>query len=1254
MSPLSRRTFLRLASITGGICSARLWSRPVWALAPARTAPCLLHASHSFDNDFPALIAPGNDPFITEVYALALELLLTRWFAPGLLSETQHALGAIALDSMVDLSPLDEPKLQPLRRESPLSTSSVHFPPPQTTSAEACRRRMSQYCSSLGKVDVADLRICGIDVTSQEPLQLKTVVNYSFAGEPAPGKREQRTGEWELHWRRNTDGNWIVTRWVALHEHRSYLSGPGFVDVTGRWFASVPSLADQLSRGVDDWRTSLDGAFGIDIYGNNGVSVGDYDNDGFDDIYVCQPAGLPNRLYRNRGDGTFEDVSAKAGVDVLDATSCALFADLRNSGYQDLIVVRTNGPLLFVNNGDGTFTLKPDGFRFTNPPQGALTAAAAADYNLDGFLDIYFCLYSYYQGLSDYQYPTPYYDAQNGPPNFLFRNRGDGTFEDVTGPSGLNVANSRYTLACAWNDFNNDGLPDLYVVNDFGRKVLYRNLGNGRFEDVSREQGVEDAGEGMSSTWFDYDNDGSDDLYVVNMWEAAGKRVTTQAVFMPSAPESARQVYRQDAEGNTLLHNDGRARRFRDVTGGSGTQVGGWNWSSSAWDVDGDGFADLYVANGFISGPIRTDLSSYYWRRIVAQSHAMGGRSKAYEDAWQQINEGIRSDYTWSGYQRNNFYINNRDGSFTEAGSLLGLGCLEDGRAFALADLDGDGRVEVVLKNRNAPQLRVLRNRMRIDGATIAFSLRGVKANRDAIGAVVELRTPAGIQRQTVTAGSGFLSQHSKTLIFALPAGMETVDATVHWPGGDAQTLKALPVGHRCYVEQGKEKGKQTPFSSMRDDPAGQPDTISQDATAAHTWLVEPIALPKVLLKGPSGLPASIPSAATATCVLFYDSSCAGSEALLHQFSQQADRLHARGLSIATVSFDTDPSASSAQSSTSVRFLAADETARKALAIFYRYLFQRHRDMPLPTVMLLNANGEVIKVYSGGCTPDHALEDFLNAPETDAARKERAMPFRGRYYGDGFHHNYFTFGVAFLQGDCPEQAEAYFKRAVELHPEQGGAYYNLGLIYLNQDRLDLAQPNLERAVQIDPKDANAWNNLGVVYGQRAQYDEAQRCFEKTLALQPAHPLALGNLVKLCAYKDRPADARRILDAAVAAEPGEPSPHFELAMFLVQQNEMAGAKKEFERVLALQPDNLEARNGLGVILMRNGDNAGALRLFASCVQSAPDFDRPYLNLAALLLGSGNATRAHDLLSGFLERHPDNQDVRNALREIDTHR
>ena len=425
---------------------------------------------------------------------------------------------------------------------------------------------LEEFRSSLGLISevlIAEFKVADLEVASASPLRITTEIRYTLVGTGPRLHRLQRIGVWQIDWEQNPAGELVAKKWQPLSEIQSLSYQPIFVDITSIALKDVSSYRTQMLRGADYWRTVLDAATGIDIYGNNGIAAGDYDNDGFDDLYICQPSGLPNRLYHNRGDGTFEDVTEAAGVGVLDNTPCALFADVNNNGHQDLVVVTANGPLLFLNQGNGRFALKPGAFRFAQPPQGTFTGAAFGDYDRDGRLDIYFCLYSYYKGLEQYHFPVPYYDARNGPPNFLFHNEGDATFQDVTAATGLNQNNDRFSFDCTWCDFDQDGWPDLYVVNDFGRKNLYHNNRDGTFTDIAEEAGVVDVGPGMSSCWFDYDNDLNLDLYVSDMWEASGMRLTAQMNFLEQMPAEVRALFRHHAKGNSLFRNLGNGR-FED------------------------------------------------------------------------------------------------------------------------------------------------------------------------------------------------------------------------------------------------------------------------------------------------------------------------------------------------------------------------------------------------------------------------------------------------------------------------------------------------------------------------------------------------------------------------------------------------------------------------------------------------------------------------------------------------------------------
>src|SRR5579871_6925186 len=204
-----------------------------------------------------------------------------------------------------------------------------------------------------------------------------------------------------------------------------------------------------------------------------------------------------------------------------------------------------------------------------------------------------------------------------------------------------------------------------------------------------------------------------------------------------------------------------------------------------------------------VSGPIREDLNGFFWRQVVANSPDEAKPSEEYEQGWNAVNELIRSDYTWSGYEHNVFYANNRDGTFSDVSGAVGMDFLEDGRAFALADFDHDGRLEVFLKNRNGPQLRLLKNVVEDLPPSIAFRLQGTKSNRDAIGASVTIETSAGKQMRMLQAGSAFLSQHSKDVFFGLGDAKGPVRASIRWPSGLLQQLQDLPIDHRIWVEEG-------------------------------------------------------------------------------------------------------------------------------------------------------------------------------------------------------------------------------------------------------------------------------------------------------------------------------------------------------------------------------------------------------------------------------------------------------------------
>jgi len=1235
--------------------------------APPRAVPSFPFADFRVTPHYPAksplddvlrLVPPGADEFVTEKYALEIGRLLNEWGQA--LKARSPAINVVAtfLDPSLQATPLGSVQESSVRSGVGIEVTRRHFLTNSTSTGERFLDEIKKYLSAFARVETAEFEITSIKEVANSPLMVQSEVRYSLASTRADGGREERIGNWSTRWTRDNSSTWRVVRWEASGETVSRAREAIFADVSAQALGHTASYREQMLHGVDHWRTTLDGACGIDVYGNNGLAAGDIDNDGFDDLYVCQPAGLPNRMYRNRGDGTFDDVTEAAGVGVLDATACALFADFENKGVQDLLVVRGSGPLLFLNDGKGKFSLKQDAFQFARPPQGTFTHAALADYDNDGRLDIYFCLYSYYLGLDQYHYPVPYFDARNGPPNFLLHNEGNATFRDSTDLAGLNVDNDRYSFACAWGDYDASGRPSLYVANDFGRSNLYRNNGDGTFTSVSSEAGVEDPGAGMSASWFDCDNDGKQDVYVSNMWSAAGIRVGEQERFHAGDPENIRDLYRRHARGNSLYRNLGNGK-FQNVSEKAGVEMGRWAWSSDAWDFDHDGYPDLYIANGYISGPdsargANDDISSFFWRQVVGKSPQNSIPSTHYEQGWNAINELIRSDASWNGYERNVFYANNRDGTFSDISGASGLDFRDDSRAFVLADLDRDGCLEIVLKNRNGPQLRVLRNVMKELGSAVAFRLRGTKSNRDAVGAAVTVESGGRRQTKFLQAGSGFLSQHTKELFFGLGDAHGTIRASVRWPSGLTQTFDRLPASQRIVLEEGSQDFAATPFAPTSGAYGGAGDPVKSDSLPAHseTWLIEALRAPDFSLPDAAGKVTGLGSFRGNSLLLhFWATASPDGGAQLRLLQKNRDVLSQRGLRIVGIKLDQPGDAAKGISFPALATLVATPEVIGIYNILYRYLFDRRRDLPVPCSFLIDREGMMVKIYQGAVTTERLLEDITSLPSTAEERTRKALPFAGTLYEkDAFRRNDFTYGVALFQRGYLEQAAASFQQVIAAKPNEPEAYYNLGTLYLRKNDLAKAQQYLEQTVKLRPVYPEAWNNLGMIAAQQGRADDAIQNFKESLAQRPDYAIALLNLGNVYRRQGNFAESERLLKRALELEPENPEVHYNLGMLYARQEQLSLASGYLQRAVTLRPDYPDALNNLGVFFVREERYAEAEEKFTTCIRLAPSFDQAYLNLARLYVVLKEKDKAREVLQALLHQQPQHKMAQQALEML----
>ena len=445
-------------------------------------------------------------------------------------------------------------------------------------------------------------------IEQQDSGEISTNVLFHASGTSADKGRLQINAEWLCHWKQGEPSP--LLKGIELLSYEKVLRSAGngaplLADCTESVLGSNPSYQSQILHSTDYWRARLPRNLGLDVVANLGLVLADLNNDGLEDLYYCQQGGLPNRLFLRQPDGTLVDHTEKSGTGWMDYSPAALAVDLDDDGDRDLVVALQFRLILMRNEGNANFAVMGDVLL-----RAQTFSLSAADFDLDGDLDLYACGYNATQNdlaeAGSLGSPMPFHDAENGGRNVLLENVGDFSFFDVTEETGLNQNNTRFSFAAAWEDYDRDGDPDLYVANDYGRNNLYRN-DEGKFTDIAGELGIEDLSSGMSVSWGDYNRDGRSDLYVSNMFSSAGNRITFQNQFQEGKAGKALSTFQRFARGNTLFAatSDGG---FEDVSVATATTMARWAWGSRFADLDNDGWEDVVAANGFITAPDTGDL----------------------------------------------------------------------------------------------------------------------------------------------------------------------------------------------------------------------------------------------------------------------------------------------------------------------------------------------------------------------------------------------------------------------------------------------------------------------------------------------------------------------------------------------------------------------------------------------------------------------------------------------------------------------
>ncbi|HVY76343.1 MAG TPA: CRTAC1 family protein [Puia sp.] len=497
------------------------------------------------------------------------------------------------------------------------------------------------------------------------------------------------------------------------------------------------------------------------------VSVCDFDNDGWNDIYFTNSGtGSLNALYHNLHNGKFEDVAVAMGVGNVNqkgtgASMGAIWGDFDNDGFQDLFLYKWGKPELFKNIGGKKFENVTEGSGL--PAWVNANSAIWFDFDNDGLLDLF--LGGYYNDSlhldslnTTKMMPESFRYANNGGRKYLLKNLGGGKFKDVTEAYGL--TSTKWTLAAAAADLNGDGYPELFVANDYNVDELYINRGGKRFEEKGGQAGVSHIPKsGMNASFGDINNEGLLGIYTTNITEK-GILIQGNNYWQPKASSTHDLSYVNLAQL-------------------SGIENAGWSYGAQFGDLNNDGFMDLYVANGFISAQKNTS----YWYEY---SKVTGGNSNIIGDAnnWPDM-----KGKSQSGYQEDKIWINSSDGLFKDASGEVCPPATYDGRSVAMADLWNRGVLDVIVANQcNIPL--VYKNESENNNHWIDFDLHGTITNADAVGAIVEIAWDGKKQVQVVTGGMGFSSQNQHRLHFGLGKDARIDQVTIYWPSGHKDEIK--------------------------------------------------------------------------------------------------------------------------------------------------------------------------------------------------------------------------------------------------------------------------------------------------------------------------------------------------------------------------------------------------------------------------------------------------------------------------------
>jgi tetratricopeptide (TPR) repeat protein len=1078
----------------------------------------------------------------------------------------------------------------------------------------------------------------------------------------------QSTGIWMTKWSPGVSQRQLIELAVLAQEEvvSEVYQGKVFRDCTASILQRCDCLEEQLVFSLDQWAQRIPN---IDVAGRQGLAVGDINQDGLVDVYVCQPHGLPNKLLIQNPDGTVDDVSTESNVDFLDATYAVLMIDLDNDRDQDLVLTTDEGLLLLSNKGDNTFQLE-----HSLAIGRHAETVSAADYDQDGDLDLFLCKYrSVEQTPRLLELAASFGPSKQGGRNVLLRNNEGWEFEDVTERVGFTTENNEPTRSAVWVDFDFDGDADLFLCNDFTSNRIYRN-DDGWFSDITDQLGIENDARYRTASVGDFDMDGKFDFFAGTMVSPATLRASNRTT---ATNDTTDREFNQDDEmltGEDLVLFGDSAERFRPFFLRAPLFSCGTANGSVTADINKDGMDDIVISNGLLSRSRNQDLDDCYAIALYSQAPT-GSLTKQNANDIEEVLQLLHQGFSFSGYQRNKCLLSIGKLGFANLSNLTGMDSAIDARGIASADWDNDGDVDILMTCRTGPQFRIFCNQLITENGFVSFELEGTESNADAIGSRIELyidgsETP---MVKTLQAGSGYLSQSSKQIVFGVASGKRISKAAIVWPNGNREEYNNLVINsqYRAVEASGKLAEKSTGRFKFSIDgqylfgPKSPPDS-------GRSAFYPTSALPRLLFRGTEDNYYPIETIDDQPLALIFFSRDNRSKSVLSEFKNAARLLNSSNLDCLAVYCDPieTPAEQKWESASLMvgnskfpfRWGLLTEASNDKLKLAAGEWFGIEQMPPMPFALLLTADNQVSGYYpTGTLDPKTILADKRRFELDVWSRAEFVSPFGGRWANRYRYRNFrplidrliasgYEKDVERLQKRSKEfLAYQFCQQAIELasrdqlldakaqlgksialnqdcilaHLEMGKVCRQIALKTPGIDEADkvlfqqLAKDHFNLASQLDVTNPQAIIGRANIAIDQGDVDEAIQLLTDYIKFEPERFEVHALIGRLRFYQQHYREAAKYLVAAFENRPSLPYVAGDLGFLYLQAGQFREARSFLQLANRLQPSDKNMLRLLAEAEYSTNNFEDAIDRFSKVITIDPSRRRPKLLYAWLL-------------------------------------